>query len=178
MNGDITVNTAPGKGTEFIVTIPLEKLDDEEIKKIQSDSGHKKELEVDFSNKRVILADDILVNRQIAKKLLEKVGFKVEEAENGQDAVNMLAASDDGYYDAVLMDIQMPVMDGYEATKAIRKMTDDRKKNIPVIAMTANAFSEDIRKAKEAGMNAHVAKPIDVKKMVQTLSEVLGGDNR
>ena len=178
MNGDITVNTAPGKGTEFIVTIPLEKLDDEEIKKLQSDNSQRKELTADFCNKRVILADDILVNRQIAKKLLEKVGFKVEEAENGQDAVNMLAASDDGYYDAVLMDIQMPVMDGYEATKTIRKMTDDRKKNIPVIAMTANAFSEDIRKAKEAGMNAHVAKPIDVKKMVQTLSEVLGGDNR
>ncbi len=173
MDGDIEVNTEPGKGTEFVVTICLKKLSKDKIASLSENTAEKKEKKVDFTKKRLLLVDDILVNRQIAKRLLEKTGFKVEEVENGQEAVNMLTASDEGYYDAVLMDIQMPVMDGYEATRIIRKLTDDNKKNIPIIAMTANAFSEDIRRAKEAGMDAHMAKPIDVKKMVETLTDVL-----
>ena len=173
MDGDIFVNTELGKGTEFVVTIYLKKLNDEERASISEEEAARNDKKIDFSKKRLLLVDDILVNRTIAKRLLEKSGFKVDEAENGREAVNMLVASDENYYDAVLMDIQMPVMDGYEATKAIRKLTDDDKKNIPIIAMTANAFSEDIKRARDAGMDAHVAKPIDVRKMMEILTEVL-----
>ncbi len=180
MDGNTTVNTEPGKGTEFVVTILLKKLEEENISALvglEEEKNRKKETVIDFTTKRLLLTDDIVVNRTIAKKLLEKNGFKVEEAENGQEAVNMLTGSEPGYYDAILMDIQMPVMDGYEATRYIRELDDDRK-NIPIIAMTANAFSEDIRKADEAGMNAHVAKPIDVKKLKDVLTEVLFGDEK
>nr|MCR5671296.1 response regulator [Butyrivibrio sp.] len=104
---------------------------------------------------------------------LERSGFTVEEAGDGNRAVGMIEQAPPGYYDVVLMDIQMPVMDGYEATAAIRKLVDRRKAEVPVIAMTANAFSEDIKKASQAGMNGHIAKPIDVKVMLQVLSDTL-----
>ncbi len=181
MDGNITVNTEPGKGTEFVVTILLKKLDEEAVAslvEIEEEKSRKKEKVIDFSTKRLLLADDIQVNRAIAKKLLEKNGFMVEEAEDGQEAVDKLTASEPGYYDAILMDIQMPVMDGYEATRAIRLLEDEDKKNISIIAMTANAFSEDIKRAHDAGMNAHVAKPIDVKKLMDVLTEELFGDEK
>ena len=97
----------------------------------------------------------------------------METAENGKEGVDTLASSEPGYYDAVLMDIQMPVMDGFEATAAIRALPDERLANIPVVAMTANAFAEDVKKAKEAGMNGHIAKPIDVNIMINVLRDVL-----
>jgi CheY-like chemotaxis protein len=97
----------------------------------------------------------------------------VETAENGQVAVNMVAASQPGHYDAILMDIQMPVMDGYEATRAIRALEDRKLAGIPILAMTANAFREDVEAAKEAGMVAHIAKPVDVQKMLAILKNVL-----
>lgn len=173
MRGNIIVNTRLGKGTEFVVTILLEPLEDEKITEMQTQSTETKAKVIDFSTKCILLVDDILINRQIAKKLLEKNGLKVVEAENGQDAVNILTTSKAGRFDAILMDVQMPVMNGYEATAVIREMTDEEKKNIPIIAMTANAFSEDIKKAMDAGMDAHVAKPIDVKKLMDTLTEIL-----
>ena len=104
---------------------------------------------------------------------MEKQGFTVETAENGKEAVDKVKAAEPGYYNAVLMDIQMPVMGGYEATKAIRELDDEARRKIPVIAMTANAFAEDVKKAKDAGMNAHIAKPIDVKNMIDVLTDVL-----
>ncbi|MBR1669184.1 MAG: amino acid permease [Butyrivibrio sp.] len=175
MGGNIAVNTEKGKGTEFVVTIWFALQSKEEIEKAGEKEQVKKEASktVDFTTKRLLLADDIMVNRQIAAKLLERSGFKVESAENGLDAVNKLKDSEDGYFDAVLMDIQMPEMNGYEATQAIRALPDEKKSNIPVIAMTANAFAEDVKKAKDAGMNAHVAKPIDVKNLMDVLTEVL-----
>ena len=118
---------------------------------------------------RLLLVDDMPINRQIAIRLLEKQGFTVESAENGKEAVDRIRYADPGYYSAVLMDIQMPGMSGYEATAAIRDMDDEERRKIPVIAMTANAFAEDVRKAREAGMNAHISKPIDVSQLFRIL---------
>ena len=105
--------------------------------------------------------------------ILTQAGFAVETAENGQIALDKVIASKPGHYDAVLMDIQMPVMDGYEATKAIRGLEDKALAGIPILAMTANAFKEDERAARKAGMQAHIAKPIDVSVLMKTLAEVL-----
>ena len=112
---------------------------------------------------------------QIAQMLLSQAGFLIKSAENGQLAVDMVAASHSGYYDLILMDIQMPVMDGYEAARAIRALPDRRLASLPIIAMTANAFQEDIRRAEEAGMNGHIAKPLDIPAMMATLGEVMRG---
>ena len=133
----------------------------------------KSEEREDFTGKRVLLADDVQVNRVIASKLLGKLGFEVETAENGQEAVDKVKAAASGYYDVVLMDVQMPVMNGYEAASAIRALEDQDKAGVPVVAMTANAFSEDIKKALDSGMNGHIAKPIDIKNMTETLSGIL-----
>lgn len=122
---------------------------------------------------RLLLVEDIDMNREIVCEILSEAGFIIEEAENGSIALERLREKGAGYYSAVLMDIQMPVMDGYTATKAIRALEDKELANIPVIAMTANAFEEDKRKALEAGMNAHVAKPIEVQKLFDTLEKVL-----
>jgi len=105
--------------------------------------------------------------------ILEEVGFTVDYATNGKEAVEKVSASKVGDYDAILMDIQMPIMNGYEAAQAIRKLENPALANIPIIAMTANAFSEDVERAKAAGMNDHVAKPLDVPKMMETLQRVL-----
>ena len=105
--------------------------------------------------------------------LLMTAGFKVETAVNGKEAVEKISASNPGDFDAVLMDIQMPVMDGYEATREIRKLENENLAKIPILAMTANAFSEDVQAAKKAGMDGHIAKPIDVQKMMEVLIKVL-----
>ncbi|MBO5521331.1 MAG: response regulator [Eubacterium sp.] len=127
-----------------------------------------------FSGRRVLLVEDIEVNREIAGVLLEDMGFVVESAVNGREAVEKVQQAAAGYYDAVLMDIQMPVLDGYGATTEIRALADPAKASIPIIAMTANAFQEDKKKAEETGMNGHIAKPLDPAKMRDVLTEVLG----
>lgn len=179
MGGTIEVNTSPGAGTEFIIRIRFQLqsvAEQEENKQTQGqESGEEaSQAVVDFSKMRVLLTEDIAINREIAVMLLEGIGFTVETAENGKEAVDKVSASQAGYYDAVLMDIQMPVMDGYEATKNIRALENPALANVPIIAMTANAFSEDVKKAHDAGMNAHIAKPIDVNTMTETLQAVLG----
>jgi signal transduction histidine kinase/CheY-like chemotaxis protein len=175
MGGTITVDSEKGKGTEFTIRVSLKRQSKEDIVKTnQATEAKVKAGEADFSGMRILLVDDMPINRQIAQKLLEKVGFVVDTAENGQEAVDRVKDADCGYYSAILMDIQMPVMNGYEASEAIRALPDEDKKNIPVIAMTANAFAEDVKKAREAGMNAHIAKPIDVKNMIEVLHNILG----
>ena len=131
--------------------------------------------EKDFDGKRLLLVDDMDVNREIAAAVLEMHGFSVEQAADGKQALTMVEKSAAGHYDAVLMDIQMPVLNGYEATKAIRALPDKAKAAVPIIAMTANAFEEDKRNALNAGMNAHIAKPIDEKKVLSVLSAILAG---
>ena len=171
MNGNIEVITAPNKGTEFIVQLKFELLDD--IVEEETENDTEQDNQINFKDKKLLLVDDIEVNREIAVMILTQAGFIVDTAINGKDAVDKLEASTPGYYDAVLMDIQMPVMNGYEAAQAIRKIENYKLAHIPIIAMTANAFSEDIQAAKAAGMNAHIAKPIDVPKMMETLKLIL-----
>lgn len=172
MNGTIEVETEQGKGTEFImhVEFPLaEETPEDAVSEIDGAALN----DIDFSEIRLLLVEDNEINREIATIVLEEAGFQLETAENGQIAVDMIRDSAPGDFDAVLMDIQMPVMNGYDATRAIRKLHDKQIANIPIIAMTANAFSEDVQAAKDAGMNAHIAKPIDIAKMLETLTEVL-----
>lgn len=126
-----------------------------------------------INGQRLLLVEDIDLNREIACEILSAAGFIIEEAENGKAAVERLVERGAGYYSLVLMDIQMPVMDGYAATRAIRALEDQELANIPIIAMTADAFEEDKKKALAAGMNAHVGKPIEVKKLFDTLEEIL-----
>ena len=122
---------------------------------------------------RILLAEDNELNQEIAVAILGDAGFTVEIAANGQIAVDMLERSEPGYYRLVLMDIQMPVMGGYEATKAIRSMPNRELASIPILAMTANAFEEDKKEALSCGMNGHIAKPIDVEKLIETLEKIL-----
>ncbi len=129
--------------------------------------------DVFFKGKRILLAEDNELNREIAAELLSEAGFLVDSAENGQQACEMLSSAEHGYYDLVLMDIQMPIMDGYAAARAIRSMGDPAVSEIPIIAMTANAFEEDRERALQAGMNGHLAKPIDINKVLSALREIL-----
>lgn len=122
-----------------------------------------------FTGKRILLVEDNELNQEIAKEILKESGFTVECANNGQLAFELVSHSVAGYYDLILMDVQMPVMDGYTATKAIRSLSDPALSQITIIAMTANAFEEDKQKAKQAGMNGHLAKPIDIDKMMELL---------
>ena len=129
--------------------------------------------QIDYSGKRLLLVEDNELNREIAQVILEEVGFMIECAPDGTDAVAMIEAASEGYYDAVLMDVQMPVMNGYEATKAIRAMERKDVKNLPIIAMTANAMEEDKETALKSGMNAHIAKPLDIELLMSTLRRFL-----
>ncbi len=121
----------------------------------------------------ILLAEDNELNREIASAILEEAGFTLDMAEDGQAALDMITAAEPGHYRLVLMDIQMPVMDGYEAARAIRALEDPKRANIPILAMTANAFEEDRRAALRSGMNGHIAKPIDIEKLLETMDEIL-----
>ena len=170
MGGTITVNTKLGAGTEFTVRVAFQPVTDEET---EGKAPGEPAKQVDFTKMRLLLVDDLDVNREIATLLLSELGFAAECAENGKAALEKVQASPPGYYDLVLMDVQMPVMDGYAATRAIRALDDESRSQIPIIAMTANAFAEDVAAAKDAGMNGHISKPLNVPNMVQTITEVL-----
>ena len=125
----------------------------------------------DFSGKRVLLVEDIELNREIAEMILTEAGFVVESAPDGTDAVAMMEKAEENYYDVILMDIQMPVMNGYEATRTIRNMPRNDVKTLPIIAMTANAMEEDKEAALKNGMNAHIAKPLDMDIFIAVLKQ-------
>ena len=135
-------------------------------------------VELDPHGKRLLVVEDNELNMEIACELLEEAGFEIECAVNGREAVRMVAVSQKGYYDAILMDVQMPVMDGYEATSRIRSMQDLDHAGIPIVAMTANVFEEDMRKCLEAGMDAFIPKPIETEKVIRTLTPVLHAHGR
>ena len=170
MGGTIEVESQKGVGTEFIIRLEL---------RLQADAGAANEEGAkqhshaegvaEFAGKRLLLAEDNELNREIACMLLSKYGFVIDTAENGQEAVDLVAASAPGYYDLVLMDIQMPVMDGHEATRKIRSLENKVLAKVPVVAMTANAFDEDRKAAKECGMNGFISKPINMQEVVQAL---------
>lgn len=129
---------------------------------------------VDYSAKRVLLVEDNDLNREIAVEIISSTGASVESAENGKVAVNLFQNSEIGYYDMIFMDVRMPVMDGYEATRAIRSLSREDAGAIPIVALTANAFVEDIAKAKQAGMNLHMSKPIELEKLFEVMKKCLG----
>ncbi len=131
------------------------------------------EKSVAFHAERLLLVEDNELNQEIATEILQEAGFSVEVAENGQIAVDMLERSEPGYYQLILMDVQMPVMNGYEATRTIRKLKDTQLAAIPILAMTANAFEEDKQEALKSGMNGHIAKPINIDNLINTLKRVL-----
>ena len=170
MNGTIDVESELGKGTRFEVRLPLKTgREDNAFKQEERDiEGNIEQVK----GMRILLAEDNDLNAEIACTILTESGMEVERAEDGRVCLQMLKERPKRYYDAVLMDIQMPNMDGYETAKAIRSL-DDSRARIPVIAMTANAFDEDRMKAFEAGMDAHVAKPIDINILMHTLKGVL-----
>ena len=128
-----------------------------------------REMTIDLSGRRVLLAEDNDLNWEIAEELLSELGLELEWAENGRVCLEKFQAAEPGFYDAILMDLRMPVMTGYEATEAIRALERPDAKTIPIIAMTADAFSEDIQKCLACGMNAHVAKPIDIREVAKQL---------
>ena len=175
MGGTIEVMTAPGSGTTIIIRLKFKLAEEKDVPGTgrAGDEVSAENPEVDFKTKRMLLVEDNPINMEIARMILEQAGVTVESAENGQIALEMVTASQPGYYDAILMDIQMPVMDGYEATRAIRSLKNPALAKIPILAMTANAFKEDELAAKEAGMQAHIAKPIDIGVMMKTLADVL-----
>ena len=167
LGGTIQVKSEVGKGTETTVILQFKLCDSLET--------HKKDHDriPDFKGKKLLLVEDNELNREIAVEILQEAGFSLETAEDGTIAVEKMRHADAGKYDLILMDIQMPKMDGYEATREIRKLKEPDKANIPIIAMTANAFAEDRQKAFEAGMNGYIAKPIDISKMMEILKGFL-----
>ena len=136
----------------------------------------KPKIRKEIEGQRILLVEDNDLNREIAREILSETGLIVEEAVDGSIAVERLLEKGAGYYDLVLMDIQMPIMDGYHATQKIRSFEDSKLAAIPVVAMTANAFVEDKKKALEVGMNAHVSKPINVKELLDTIERILSQD--
>ncbi|MBR4343391.1 MAG: transporter substrate-binding domain-containing protein [Lachnospiraceae bacterium] len=167
MGGTIEVKSEEGKGSEFIVYIPCKLAETAASSEQNGNEVH------DFSGKRVLLAEDNDMNQLIANAILTELGFEVDIAINGKEAVDKIESNTSGYYDIVLMDIQMPVMDGYEATKAIRALGDKKKAEIPIVSVTANAFEEDKQMALKSGMNDHLAKPYDIPQITKTLAELL-----
>ena len=172
MQGTIELITAPGQGTEFVIRLPLHPAN-------EAESGQKQEITVtdmtdrSYSDYTILVVDDTPINLKLAKRILETYGFSVRTADNGVNAIEMARDARPGEIDMILMDVMMPVMDGLEATRRIRKMEDPALDGIPIIAMTANAFESDIEAALNAGMNAHIAKPFKKEDLIATIDRYL-----
>lgn len=169
MKGSIRLESVPGQGTAAILSIP-HRLGTPAEKAGTKNEGPDRGI---LAGKRVLLTEDIDINALIATELLSRQGCSVERAKDGLQCVEMMQKAEAGYYDLVLMDIQMPNMNGYEATQAIRALEDQGKAGIPILALTANALQNDIDKSFEAGMNGHIAKPIDPKILFRMMAETL-----
>jgi CheY-like chemotaxis protein len=175
MGGEIWMESELGKGSKFIFTLKMEKIEGEALDEAQDDSPGRPaapEHQYDFHNHTILIAEDVDINREIMSAILEETGVSIEYAENGRTAVSMFSANPKKY-GLILMDINMPEMDGYEATRHIRTLDFAEAKDIPIIAMTANVFREDIEKCLAAGMNDHTGKPIDMNELTEKLHKYL-----
>lgn len=170
MGGTIEVESQLGCGTKMNVVLPFELASEKQI--LEEKQKEKEKISDSILGKRVLLAEDNELNAEIAMTVLKENGLKAERAANGKQCMEMLKKMPEDYYDMILMDIQMPEMDGYEATKRIRNL-DDARADIPIVAMTANAFEEDRQKALESGMNAHVSKPVDMNMLFKVMAQIL-----
>lgn len=176
MQGKIYVYSEQGKGTKFVIHVMLRLQDEIGQKEIEEKEILLQENENDqkaFYGKRILLVEDNELNREVARELLEDIGFTIEIAEEGSKALEMVKESKEGYYHAILMDIQMPVMDGYQATEAIRRLARNDVVRVPIIAITANTLENDRKKAMESGMNAYISKPLDIRELCGILAEYL-----
>ena len=172
MGGTVDIESELGYGTK--VTISFEFRLNSGRKNSGKNKISDKNLDgISLFGRRVLLVEDNELNREIASDLLKDQGLIVEEADDGALATEMVYKSEPGYYDFILMDIQMPYMDGYKATEIIRSLENKELANLPIIAMTANAFDTDKEKSKEVGMNAHLSKPININNLIKTLKECL-----
>ena len=170
VGGTIEVESQLGCGTKMTVVLPFELASEKQI--LEEKQKEKEKISDSILGKRVLLAEDNELNAEIAMTVLKENGLKAERAANGKQCIEMLKKMPEDYYDMILMDIQMPEMDGYEATKLIRNL-DDARADIPIVAMTANAFEEDRQKALESGMNAHVSKPVDMNMLFKVMTQIL-----
>ena len=178
MGGTIACTSRKNEGTTFVVDFTLHQCSDEEILQEQKQekvlAAERKQTEQDvLQGKRLLVCEDHPINTEIVVRLLERVGIQVDTVENGKLGLDKFVASEIGYYQGILMDIRMPVMDGLETAHRIRSLKREDAASIPIIAMTANAFIEDVRASREAGMNAHLSKPIDPQKLYETLQEMI-----
>lgn len=179
MNGEISVESEKGVGTTFMVTVTLTEADENaEIRnttKTETEmvSVPEEAAAAELSGRRILLAEDMPVNAEIVKEVLKMKGIETEHAENGSIAAEMFKSKPEGYYDAILMDMRMPVMDGLESTRQIRSASHPDAKSIPIIALTANAFEEDVQRSMQTGINAHLSKPINPEDIFTTLAELI-----
>lgn len=176
MDGTIEVISEEHKGSEFIVTLPFKLSTEKEVESYQSVHSSSENLSDLFKGKYILLVEDNELNEEIARTILSDYGFVIDNASNGAEAVSKVKDCKNKLYDLILMDIQMPEMDGYEASRQIRKLADPVLSSIPIIAMTANAFEEDKQAALDAGMNDHIAKPVEVEKLIDVLGKILTED--
>ena len=171
MGGSIQVESTQGVGTKFTVDISFDMASEADVYRDQI--SEQPDVLEKLEGKRILLAEDNDLNAEIAIELLAEQKIIADRAMDGADCLDKLEKAASGYYDMILMDIQMPVMNGFDTTLTIRKMKDDKKAMIPIIAMTANAFAEDRQKALSVGMNDHVAKPVDMNILVPTMMKCL-----
>lgn len=169
LNGQIEINSEPGKGSEISIVLPLETIKEIEEENKDESKEHLQELK----GKRILLVEDNELNMEIATEILEMQGVKITQAFDGKQAVDIFRNSVEGYFDAILMDVQMPVMDGYEATSCIRRLPRRDARSVVILAVTANAFADDIIQAEKAGMNEHISKPIDFKELQKALTKFM-----
>lgn len=182
MGGGIHVTSVQGSGSTFTVDLPFGKIKESGKPTRFSDIDGRSDLardcyviDYDFKGKRILLVEDNELNREIAEELIGATGASVESAEDGVQAVKKFKESAEGYYDLILMDVQMLHMDGYEATRCIRALGRSDAQKVPIFAMTANAFAEDVQKSREAGMNAHISKPLDIRAVYKQMNRYLQG---
>lgn len=182
MGGGIHATSVQGSGSTFTVDLPFGKIKESGKPTRFSDIDGRSDLardcyviDYDFKGKRILLVEDNELNREIAEELIGATGASVESAEDGVQAVKKFKESAEGYYDLILMDVQMPHMDGYEATRCIRALGRSDAQKVPIFAMTANAFAEDVQKSREAGMNAHISKPLNIRAVYKQMNRYLQG---